>query len=165
MYTSVYSIQTPEEALDCVAAGVDHVGLLIGDDFCPACISLEQAKAVLQKKPELTAKLSAAAKAKRIDDRSNHAYRWVAMAIMLAGFVALIYGIRSLVQKDSSGLYFLLLGLAAIFLFSGLHVRFQRQPEAPAKESGAVAGFPGGGAAGIPPDRLRLGAGEVLSGP
>ena len=83
---------------------------------------LEQAKAVLQKKPELTAKLSAAAKAKRIEDRSNHAYRWVAMAIMLAGFVALIYGIRSLVQKDSSGLYFLLLGLAAIFLFSGLHV-------------------------------------------
>ena len=83
---------------------------------------LEQAKAVLQKKPELTAKLSAAAKAKRIDDRSNHAYRWVAMAIMLAGFIALIYGVRSLVQKDSSGLYFLLLGLAAIFLFSGLHV-------------------------------------------
>lgn len=83
---------------------------------------LEQAKAVLQKKPELTARLSAAAKAKRIEDRSNHAYRWVAMAIMLAGFVALIYGIRSLVQKDSSGLYFLLLGLAAIFLFSGLHV-------------------------------------------
>ena len=83
---------------------------------------LEQAKAVLQRKPELTARLSAAAKAKRIDDRSNHAYRWVAMAIMLAGFVALIYGIRSLVQKDSSGLYFLLLGLAAIFLFSGLHV-------------------------------------------
>ena len=83
---------------------------------------LEQAKAVLQKKPELTAKLSAAAKAKRIDDRSNHAYRWVAMAIMLAGFIALVYGVRSLVQKDSSGLYFLLLGLAAIFLFSGLHV-------------------------------------------
>ena len=83
---------------------------------------LEQAKAVLQRKPELTARLSAAAKAKRIDDRSNHAYRWVAMAIMLAGFVALVYGIRSLVQKDSSGLYFLLLGMAAIFLFSGLHV-------------------------------------------
>ena len=83
---------------------------------------LEQAKAVLQRKPELTARLSAAAKAKRIDDHSNHAYRWVAMAIMLAGAVALVYGIRSLVQKDSSGLYFLLLGLAAIFLFSGLHV-------------------------------------------
>lgn len=83
---------------------------------------LEQAKATLQKKPEFCARLSAAAKAKRIEDRSNHAYRWVAMAIMLAGFVALIYGIRSLVQKDSSGLYFLLLGLAAIFLFSGLHV-------------------------------------------
>ena len=83
---------------------------------------LEQAKATLQKKPELTAKLSAAAKAKRIEDRSNHAYRWVAMAIMLAGFIALVYGVRSLVQKDSSGLYFLLLGLAAIFLFSGLHV-------------------------------------------
>ena len=83
---------------------------------------LEQAKAVLQRKPELTARLSAAAKAKRIDDRSNHAYRWVAMAIMLAGAVALVYGIRSLVQKDSSGLYFLLLGMAAIFLFSGLHV-------------------------------------------
>ena len=83
---------------------------------------LEQAKATLQKKPELTARLSAAAKAKRIDDRSNHAYRWVALAIMLAGFIALVYGIRSLAQKDTSGLYFLLLGLAAIFLFSGLHV-------------------------------------------
>ena len=83
---------------------------------------LEQAKAVLQKKPELTAKLSAAAKAKRIDDRSNHAYRWVALAIMLAGVVALVYGILSVIRKDNSGLYFLLLGLAAIFLFSGLHV-------------------------------------------
>ena len=83
---------------------------------------LEQAKATLRKKPELCARLSAAAKAKRIDDRSNHAYRWVALAIMLAGFIALVYGVRSLVQKDSSGLYFLLLGLAAIFLFSGLHV-------------------------------------------
>ena len=83
---------------------------------------LEQAKATLQKKPELTAKLSDAAKATRIDDRSNHAYRWVAMAIMLAGFVALIYGILSVIRKDNSGLYFLLLGLAAIFLFSGLHV-------------------------------------------
>ena len=83
---------------------------------------LEQAKATLQKKPELCARLSAAAKAKRIDDRSNHAYRWVALAIMLAGFIALVYGIRSLARKDTSGLYFLLLGLAAIFLFSGLHV-------------------------------------------
>ena len=92
------------------------------EQLAQAAQELEQAKATLQKKPELTARLSAAAKAKRIEDRSNHAYRWVAMAIMLAGFVALIYGIRSLVQKDSSGLYFLLLGLAAIFLFSGLHV-------------------------------------------
>ena len=83
---------------------------------------LEQAKATLQKKPELTAKLSAAAKAKRIEDRSNHAYRWVALAIMLAGVVALVYGILSVIRKDNSGLYFLLLGLAAIFLFSGLHV-------------------------------------------
>ena len=83
---------------------------------------LERARKFLSGYPELTAQLAAAAKAKRIEDRSNHAYRWVAMAIMLAGFVALIYGIRSLVQKDSSGLYFLLLGLAAIFLFSGLHV-------------------------------------------
>ena len=83
---------------------------------------LEEAKAVLEKKPELTARLSAAARAKRIDDRSNHAYRWVALVIMLAGAVALVYGILSMVRRDSSGLYFLLLGLAAIFLFSGLHV-------------------------------------------
>ena len=46
MVTQVFSIQTPEEALDCIRVGIDQIGLLVGDPFCPACISVEQAKAV-----------------------------------------------------------------------------------------------------------------------
>ena len=49
---------------------------------------LERARKFLSGYPELTAQLAAAAKAKRIEDRSNHAYRWVAMAIMLAAVTA-----------------------------------------------------------------------------
>ncbi|MEA4912279.1 MAG: phosphoribosylanthranilate isomerase [Oscillospiraceae bacterium] len=46
MITQIYSLQYPDEATDCVAAGVDHIGLLTGDDSCPAAITLEQAKLV-----------------------------------------------------------------------------------------------------------------------
>ena len=83
---------------------------------------LEQAKAVLQKKPELTAKLSAAAKAKRINEHTNPAYRWVALAIVLAGAAALVYGIISWRNGGDFGMYFALFGFAAIFFFSGAHV-------------------------------------------
>ena len=83
---------------------------------------LESAREVLSHCPEATARLAAAAKAKRINERTNPAYKWVALAIMLAGAVALVYGVMTLVRGDNSGLYFTLLGLAAVFLFSGAQV-------------------------------------------
>ena len=83
---------------------------------------LESAKVFLSAYPEQTAQLSAAAKQKRSSDRTTPAYRWVALAIILAGLVALAYGVYVLVNKDSTGLYFVLLGLAVAFLFSGTQV-------------------------------------------
>lgn len=84
--------------------------------------ALEQNRAFLAGYPELTAKLSTAAKAKRVNERTNPAYKWVALAIVLAGLAVAAYGIISLVRKEGFGMYFTLLGLAAVFLFSGSQV-------------------------------------------
>ena len=84
--------------------------------------TLEQAQQLLEKYPEQTAKLSTAAKAKRVNDRSNPAYRWVALAIIVAGIAAVVYGIMALIRGENVGVYFALFGLAAIFFFSGAHV-------------------------------------------
>ena len=81
-----------------------------------------EAKRLLEEYPEQTAKLSTAAKAKRVNDRSNPAYRWVALAIIVAGIAAVVYGILALIRGENVGVYFALFGLAAIFFFSGAHV-------------------------------------------
>ena len=65
---------------------------------------LEKAQKFLSGYPELTGQLSKAARAKRVNQHTNPAYRWVALAIVLAGAAALVYG------------------FAAIFFFSGAHV-------------------------------------------
>ena len=83
---------------------------------------LEKAKTYLASFPEQTTRLAAAAKAKRVNERTNPAYRWVALAIIVAGIISLVYGIKELVGGDNTGLYFLLLGFAAAFLFSGTQV-------------------------------------------
>lgn len=83
---------------------------------------LEGAKAFLASYPEQTAALSVAAKRKRSSDRTRPAYRWVALAIIVGGIVCGAYGIYELVNRDTTGLYFTLLGLAAAFLFSGTQV-------------------------------------------
>ena len=85
--------------------------------------ALEQAREFLEMRPALTGKLSRAAKAKRVNERSNPAYRWVALAIVLLGAVAAAYGVWSVVTKSGdSGIYFLLFGMAAVFLFAGANV-------------------------------------------
>lgn len=84
--------------------------------------TLEQAQQLLEEYPEQTAKLSTAAKAKRVNDRSNPAYRWVALAIIVAGIAAVVYGIMALIRGENVGVSFALFGLAAIFFFSGAHV-------------------------------------------
>lgn len=83
---------------------------------------LERARKFLSGYPELTAQLAAAAKAKRINEHTNPAYRWVALAIVLAGAAALVYGIISWRGSSDFGVYFALFGFAAVFFFSGAHV-------------------------------------------
>ena len=54
---------------------------------------LEKAQKFLSGYPELTSQLSKAARAKRVNQHTNPAYRWVALAIVLAGAAAMVYGI------------------------------------------------------------------------
>lgn len=84
--------------------------------------SLEEAEKYLSNQAELSLTLSQAAMRKRVYDRSNPAYKWVALAITLMGAAAFVYGIWALASHAGFGMYFLLFGLAAIFLFAGAHV-------------------------------------------
>ena len=46
MITSIYSLQYPDEAVEVAMAGSDWIGLLTGDDSCPAAVSIAQAKRI-----------------------------------------------------------------------------------------------------------------------
>lgn len=83
---------------------------------------LEQAEEYLKKQSDIYMDLSQSAKKKRTYDRSNPAYKWVALAIVLMGGAAFVYGIYALTTHAGFGMYFLLFGLAAIFLFAGANV-------------------------------------------
>ena len=83
---------------------------------------LERARSFLSGYPELTTRLSAAARAKRVNERTNPAYRYVALSIVLAGAASLVYGIVSWRSGGDFGVYFALFGFAAVFFFSGAHV-------------------------------------------
>lgn len=58
MITQIYSLQQTEEALACIEMGVDHIGLLTGDERCPACVSLEKAKEIFQAVGHLAVKVA-----------------------------------------------------------------------------------------------------------
>lgn len=83
---------------------------------------LEQCQAYLEEKQAQAIELSAAAKRKRAYDRSNPSYKWVALAIVLMGAAAAAYGVYALMTHAGFAIYFLLFGLAAVFLFSGANV-------------------------------------------
>lgn len=83
---------------------------------------LQKAEAFLEERPDLTGELSRSAKDKRAFLRSKPTYRWVALAVMAAGLVSLLYGLYALLQGGGLALYFLLFGLAALFMFSGANV-------------------------------------------
>lgn len=83
---------------------------------------LEAARSFLEKEPSIGQTLSRTAKAKRVNACANPAYRWVALAIVLLGLAAGIYGIWAIVTKAGFGTYFTLFGFAAVFLFSGANV-------------------------------------------
>ena len=63
---------------------------------------LEQARTFLEDHTNLTRRLSQAAKAKRVNDRSNPSYKWVALAIVIAGLIALVYGVVSMIRGTNS---------------------------------------------------------------
>lgn len=83
---------------------------------------LLQAREYLEKRPALTGELSRSAKAKRVNERSNPAYHWTALFIVLFGAAAAAYGIWAVIRQAGNGMYFTLFGLAAIFLFAGANV-------------------------------------------
>lgn len=116
---------------------------------------LDRYIAYLEKEGELSIELSAAAKRKRVYDRSNPAYKWVALFITLMGIGSLVYGIYALITHAGFSMYFLLFGLAAIFLFSSASVlptsrnnrkyienRLERAVAALAEYTGKYADFP-----------------------
>ncbi|WP_434309016.1 ATPase P [Hominifimenecus sp. rT4P-3] len=79
---------------------------------------LKQGESYLNKNMALATELSACAKRQRAYEKSKPSYKWGALAITLLGIAAFIYGIYALLTKAGFGVYFLLFGLAAIFLFS-----------------------------------------------
>lgn len=83
---------------------------------------LDNAIKYLHKDSDLYLNLSQSAKKKRVYDRSNPAYKWVALAITIIGLGAFFYGVYSVITHAGFGIYFLLFGLATIFLFSGASV-------------------------------------------
>ncbi|MDO4523298.1 MAG: ATPase P [Eubacteriales bacterium] len=83
---------------------------------------LENCRAYLEKRPALSRELSEAAKRKRAYDYSNPAYKWIALCIVLLGMAAVGYGVYALLTGAGFAVYFLLFGMAAIFLFSGANV-------------------------------------------
>lgn len=83
---------------------------------------LQKAEAYLEERPDLTGELSRSAREKRAYLRSKPSYRYVALAVMAAGLLSLVYGLYALTRGGDTALYFLLFGLAALFMFSGANV-------------------------------------------
>lgn len=84
---------------------------------------LEEAEAFLEKSPALSLELSQSARRKREFLRTKPSYRWVALAVTLMGAAALLYGAWALLNHSGGfGIYFLLFGLAALFMFSGANI-------------------------------------------
>lgn len=94
----------------------------ISDEARADIAMLEKAEKYLHGKSDLYLNLSQSAKKKRVYERSNPAYKWVALAITIMGVAAFVYGIYAMAAHAGLGVYFLLFGLAAIFLFSGASV-------------------------------------------
>lgn len=83
---------------------------------------LQKARKYLEERPALYEELSRSARAKRVNERSNPAYRWAALVIVLLGALASLYGVWAVITRAGYGIYFTLFGLAAVFLFAGANV-------------------------------------------
>ena len=84
---------------------------------------LRRARAFLEERPDLTARLAAASKARRVDQLTNPAHKWIALAIFCLALAASVYGAYTwLTGSGDYGLYVTLIGLSALFLFAGANV-------------------------------------------
>lgn len=82
---------------------------------------LRRAIAFLDAKPELSEELSQSARRQRVQSISKPAWRWAALAIIVMGALSACYGAYELLTHQGNfSLYFVLFGIAAIFLFSGV---------------------------------------------
>ena len=84
---------------------------------------LRRVKAFLEERPDLTARLAAASKARRVDQLTNPAHKWIALAIFCFALLASVYGAYTwLTGAGDYGVYITLIGLAALFFFAGANV-------------------------------------------
>lgn len=84
---------------------------------------LRRALTFLEQRPDLTTRLAALSKARRVDSLTNPLHKWVALAIFCFALAASIYGASVwLSGAGDYGLYITLLGLAALFFFAGANV-------------------------------------------
>lgn len=115
--------QAVEEKLRRRAEGeAGRVRPQIGEKAEAQIKKLQKARDYLEKRPALYEELSLSARAKRVNERSNPAYRWAALTIVLLGLAACIYGIRAVAAGAGFGIYVTLFGLASVFLFAGANV-------------------------------------------
>lgn len=84
---------------------------------------LRRAEKYLEAKPALYTELSDAARQKRSFFKGNHSYRYAALCFLAFAFIAFVWGIYLLLTGAKFAIYFTLIGLAFIFLFSGANVR------------------------------------------
>lgn len=84
---------------------------------------LRRVQAFLEARPDLATRLAADSKAKRVDQITNPAYKWAALAIFGMALAATAYGFYSWMSgRGDSSLYILLGGLASLFFFSSSRV-------------------------------------------
>lgn len=83
---------------------------------------LECAKEYLEKQPLLFAEFSNAARKKRTYEQTKPYYKWGALLFTVLGLAALGFGLVSLKTQAPFAVWFVLFGIAGIFLFSGANV-------------------------------------------
>ena len=78
---------------------------------------LECAKEYLEKQPVLFAEFSNAARKKRTYEQTKPYYKWGALLFTVLGIAALVSGLASLKSQAPFAVWFVLFGIAGIFLF------------------------------------------------
>lgn len=119
---STYSAEAERKLKEKERAMEEKAARIVSGKARNAVESLERAIRYLEKNAPLYTELSASARKKRTFDRSRPAYKWAALFITLMGLAAFIYGVWALITHADFGMYFLLFGLAAMFLFSSANV-------------------------------------------